>query len=225
MAGYGQFCPVAKAMELLDERWTMLVVRELLCGSRHFNALRRGLPRMSPTLLSARLRTLARAGLVERHDEGRQVTYVLTPAGEQLRPIVEALGQWGLRWVPELGDVDYDPHLLMWDLHRNVDLDAVPADRTVLRFTFSDVSPGERSWWIVIDAGGVDLCRVDPGHPVTATIETDLRTLTRIWRGELTWPRSQRSGRLRVIGPSYVARDLPRWLRKETITVPARTAS
>jgi len=224
MAGYGQFCPVAKAMELLDERWTMLVIRELLCGSRHFNALRRGVPRMSPTLLSARLKTLTRAGIVERYDEGRQVSYALTPAGEQLRPIVEALGQWGLRWVPELGDEDYDPHLLMWDLHRNVDLDAVPPGRTVLRFTFSDVAPEERNWWVVIDSEGVDLCQFDPGHPVTGTVETDLRTLTRIWRGQLTWPQSQRAGALRVQGPSHVARALPRWLPKQTITVTPRSA-
>jgi DNA-binding HxlR family transcriptional regulator len=219
MAGYGQFCPVAKAMELLDERWTMLVVRELLCGSRHFNALRRGVPRMSPTLLSARLRTLVKAGVVERYDEGRQVTYVLTPAGEELRPIVEALGQWGLRWVPELGDEDYDPHLLMWDLHRNVDRGAVPPGRTVLRFTFPEVAPEDRNWWVVIDPDEVDLCRVDPGHPVTATVETDLRTLTRIWRGEETWAKAQRSGALHLHGPSYVGRNLPRWLPKSTITV------
>lgn len=219
MAGYGQFCPVAKAMELLDERWTMLVIRELLCGSRHFNALRRGVPRMSPSLLSARLRTLARAGVVERYEDGKQVVYQLTPAGEQLRPIVEALGQWGLRWVPELGDQDYDPHLLMWDLHRNVDRTAVPPGRTVLLFTFPEVPAEERNWWVVIDADGVDLCRFDPGHPVTATVESDLRTLTRIWRGELTWPVAQRSGALHVHGPTYVARNLPRWLPKQTMTV------
>jgi DNA-binding HxlR family transcriptional regulator len=206
-------------MELLDERWTMLVIRELLCGSRHFNALRRGVPRMSPSLLSARLRTLVRAGVVERHEDGKQVTYRLTPAGEQLRPIVESLGQWGLRWIPELGDEDYDPHLLMWDLHRNVDLTAVPAGRTVLRFTFPDVAPEERNWWVVIDADGVDLCRFDPGHPVTATVETDLRTLTRVWRGQLTWPQAQRSGAMHVQGPSQVARSLPRWLPKTTMTV------
>jgi DNA-binding HxlR family transcriptional regulator len=202
----------------------MLVIRELLCGSRHFNALRRGVPRMSPTLLSARLKTLTRAGIVERYDEGRQVTYVLTPAGEQLRPIVEALGQWGLRWVPELGDEDYDPHLLMWDLHRNVDIDATPPGRTVLRFTFSDVAPEERNWWVVIDSEGVDLCQFDPGHAVTGTVETDLRTLTRVWRGELTWPQSQRAGALQVHGPSHVARSLPRWLPKQTITVTPRSA-
>jgi DNA-binding HxlR family transcriptional regulator len=224
MAGYGQFCPVAKAMELLDERWTMLVVRELLCGSRHFNALRRGVPRMSPTLLSARLKTLVKAGIVERYDEGRQVTYVLTPAGEQLRPIVEALGQWGLRWVPELGDEDYDPHLLMWDLHRNVDLDAVPQGRTVLRFSFPELAAEERHWWVVIEPDEVDLCSFDPGHPVTATVETDLRTMTRIWRGERTWPQAQRAGDLHVHGPSHVIRNLPRWLPKQTITVTPRTA-
>ena len=220
MTGYGQFCPVAKAMELLDERWTMLVIRELLCGSRHFNALRRGVPRMSPSLLSARLRTLARAGLVERYEDGKQVTYVLTPAGEELRPIVEALGQWGLRWMPELGDEDYDPHLLMWDVHRNIDLSAVPPGRTVLRFTFPDVAQEQRNWWVVITSDEVDLCSFDPGHPVTATVETDLRTLTRVWRGELTWPGCQRSGSLHVHGPSHVARNLPRWFPKDAMTVP-----
>jgi DNA-binding HxlR family transcriptional regulator len=224
MAGYGQSCPVAKAMELLDERWTMLVIRELLSGSRHFNALRRGVPRMSPTLLSARLRTLVRAGVVERREEGRQVTYALTPAGEELRPIVEALGQWGLRWVPELGDEDLDPHLLMWDLHRNVDVTAVPQGRTVLHFAFSDVPPAERNWWIVITPEDVDLCRFDPGHEVTASVQTDLRTLTRVWRGELTWAQSQRAGDLHVTGPTHVARDLPRWLPKDTVVTSPRTA-
>jgi DNA-binding HxlR family transcriptional regulator len=224
MAGYGQFCPVAKAMELLDERWTMLVIRELLCGTQHFNALRRGVPRMSPSLLSARLRTLARAGVVDRIETGQQVSYALTPAGEQLRPIVEALGQWGLTWIPELGDEDYDPHLLMWDVRRNVDLDAVPAGRTVLRFNFADVAPEDRYWWLVISEDGVDLCRFDPGFALTATIETGLRTLTRVWRGQLTWAGAARAGELHVDGPSYVARSLPRWLPKTTILPPAASA-
>jgi DNA-binding HxlR family transcriptional regulator len=202
----------------------LLVIREVLFGSRHFIALSRGVPRMSPSLLSARLRSLVRAGVVERYDEGRQVTYTLTPAGEELRPIVEALGRWGLRWVPELGDEDLDPHLLMWDLHRNVDVTAVPAGRTVLHFSFSDVAREERNWWVVITPDDVDLCRFDPGHPVTASVETDLRTLTRVWRGELTWAQSQRSGDLRVTGPSHVARNLPRWLPKETILATPRSA-
>lgn len=213
MSAYGQFCPVAKAMELLDERWTLLVIRELLEGSQHFNALRRGVPRMSPALLSTRLRTLVRAGVVERYEDGKRVTYALTPAGKELRPIVEALGQWGIRWVPELGDDDFDPHLLMWDVHRNVDMDAVPPGRTVLRFSFRDVPAPGRDWWLVITRDGVDPCDTDPGFPVTATIETDLRTLTLIWRGDLAWVQALRSGALDLHGPAQARRAVPRWLK------------
>ncbi len=213
MSTYGQFCPVAKAMELLDERWTMLVVRELLEGSRHFNELRRGVPRMSPALLSKRLRALVRAGVVERNDDGNRVSYALTPAGRELGPIVQALGRWGVRWIPELGDEDLDPHLLLWDIHRNVDLDAVPAGRTVLRFSFSDVHGTGQSWWIVIIGDRVDLCDFDPGHPVAVTVETDLRTLTLIWRGDLGWSTALRSGSLTLHGAPPTRRALPRWLK------------
>ncbi|HEU0240253.1 MAG TPA: helix-turn-helix domain-containing protein [Micromonosporaceae bacterium] len=108
-ASYHQFCPVAKAMELLDERWTLLLVRELMSGSEHFNDLRRGLPRMSPTLLSKRLQQLARAGVVDRFADGDDVRYVLSPAGAELRPVVEALGAWGVRWIGEIGEQDLDP--------------------------------------------------------------------------------------------------------------------
>src|SRR5919202_6408459 len=150
-APYRQFCPVAKAMELLDERWTLLVVRELLTGSRHFNELRRGLPRMSPTLLSRRLQQLTRAGLVERREEGGQVEYVLTPAGAELRPVVEAVGTWRMRWVGELGDADLDPKLLLWDMHKHVDHTALPPGRTVVAFRFPDVASNVRDWWLVLD--------------------------------------------------------------------------
>src|SRR5438477_6937828 len=138
-ASYHQFCPVAKAMELLDERWTLLVVRELVAGSRHFNDLRRGLPRMSPTLLSKRLQQLVSAGVVDRRPDGKEVQYLLTDAGRELAPIVEALGAWGVRWIGELGDEDLDPKLLLWDMHRYVDHTAVPPVRTVIQFSFRDV--------------------------------------------------------------------------------------
>src|SRR6476469_7404141 len=134
MSQYGQFWPVAKAMELLDERWTMLIVRELIAGSRTFGDLQRGVPKMSPTLLSTRLRALCRAGVIDRHEQGKRVYYTLTPAGRELAPVVESIGRWGIRWMPELGEQDYDPHLLMWDVQRNVDVDAWPPGRTVLRF-------------------------------------------------------------------------------------------
>jgi len=212
MSGYGQFCPVAKAMELLDERWTILVIRELMLGSRHFSALQRGLPRMSPTLLSARLRTLARAGVVERHADGNRISYSLTPAGQELRPIVEALGQWGVRWIPELGDEDLDPHLLLWDIHRNVDRSAVPPGRTVLQFVFRDVPGPAHRWWLVINGDEVDVCDADPGYPVTAAIDTGLRTLTDIWLGNLSWAAATRTGDLAVQGSPSAQRAVPRWL-------------
>lgn len=210
---YGQFCPVAKAMELLDERWTLLIVRELMCGSRHFNALRRGLPRMSPALLSKRLNTLVRAGVVERRQDGNRATYHLTESGRELEPIVQAIGQWGIRWIGELGDEDLDPHLLLWDVHRSIDLEAVPDGRTVVRFTFTDVAPPARDWWLVITAEGVDVCDFDPGYEVQVVAQTTLRTLTLVWRGDLEWTRAVRSSDLVLTGRTYACRALPRWLR------------
>ncbi|MCF6745547.1 helix-turn-helix transcriptional regulator [Blastococcus sp. KM273128] len=209
---YGQFCPVAKAMELLDERWTLLVVRELMLGSRHFNALRRGLPRMSPALLSKRLHTLVRAGVVERWEEGNRVTYRLSESGRELEPIVDALGRWGIRWIPELGDADLDPHLLLWDVRRNVDTEAVPDGRTVIAFRFPELAVARR-WWLVVAADGVDVCDVDPGFPVRVAVESSLRTLTRVWRGDVTWSEAVRSGELVLRGEPQACRALPRWLR------------
>jgi len=224
MSHYGQFCPVAKAMELLDERWTMLVIRELLEGSRTFNTLRRGLPRMSPALLSTRLQSLARAGVIDRHEDGGRVSYTLTPAGRELRPIVEAIGRWGIRWIPDLGDEDLDPHLLMWDIHRNVDLGEVPPGRTILRFTFRDVAGSGRDWWLVIKADGVDLCDFDPGGPVVATVDSDLRTLVQLWRGDYTWPQALRTGQLRLEAPTQVRRAVPRWLKLSSFASVPRVA-
>jgi DNA-binding HxlR family transcriptional regulator len=129
-SSYHQFCPVAKAMELLDERWTMLVIRELLLGSRHFNDIRRGVPKMSPSLLSKRLRDLTRAGIVERRDE----LYGLTAAGLELAPVVDKLGAWGMRWIGKVGEEDLDPKLLMWESSCRSCLGASGAHRGQLPF-------------------------------------------------------------------------------------------
>ena len=212
MSGYGQFCPVAKAMELLDERWTILVIRELMLGSRNFSTLQRGLPRMSPTLLSARLRTLARAGVVERHQDGNRISYTLTPAGQELRPIVEALGQWGVRWIPELGDQDLDPHLLLWDIRRTVPLDRWPRSRTVVQFEFTDQPAGTATWWLCVNGDDADVCDYDPGFDVTATIVTTLSTMVRLWRVDRTWEDALRTGDARIDAPSDVRRQVPAWL-------------
>ncbi|MBF5029637.1 helix-turn-helix transcriptional regulator [Micromonospora sp. ANENR4] len=210
-ASYHQFCPVAKAMELLDERWTLLVVRELVSGSERFNELRRGLPRMSPTLLSRRLHQLVRAGVVERRVDGVDVRYVPTAAGRELRPVLEALGAWGVRWIGELGDADLDPKLLLWDMHRHVDHDAVPPGRTVVRFRFRDVPTAQRDWWMVIAGGEADVCDIDPGHDVTVTVTADLRALVQVWMGDLEWAAALRGGTVEVTGPETLRRAAPGW--------------
>ena len=210
-SSYYQFCPVAKAMELLDERWTMLLLRELILGGQRFNDLRRGLPRMSPALLSRRLTQLTHAGLVEKRTDGADVRYVLTPAGGELRPIVEAIGAWGTRWIGELGDEDLDPKLLLWDMHRNVDHDAVPVGRSVVLFTFSDVPAGVRDWWLVLTRQEADVCDADPGFPVNVTVRTSLRRMTEIWRGDVTWTDALRTRTVEVDGPQSQRRAVPGW--------------
>jgi DNA-binding HxlR family transcriptional regulator len=208
---YRQYCPVSKAMELLDERWTMLVIRELVVGSERFNDLRRGLPRMSPTLLSRRLQQLERAGIVERRVTGKDVRYVLTAAGDELRPVVEAVGSWGVRWIGELGDVDLDPKLLIWDMHRNVDAAAIPSGRTVVQFRFPDAPRGQRDFWLVLTSEETDVCDIDPGYDVAVTITSSLRTLTAVWRGDLDWSAALRSGSFEVQGPEALRRAVPTW--------------
>ncbi len=210
-SSYRQFCPVAKAMELLDERWTLLIVRELVTGSQHFNELRRGVPRMSPSLLSKRLSQLVRAGIVDRHDDGSDVRYVLTPAGRELQPVVEALAVWGIRWIGEIGEEDLDPKLLLWDMHRNIDHDAVPDGRTVVQFRFPEAPARSRDWWLVITPDDADVCDADPGYPVAVTMTTSLRRMTEVWRGDLSWSDALRSGAITLHGPENLRRAVPRW--------------
>lgn len=222
MSTYGQFCPVAKAMEVLDERWTLLVVRELLRGSRHFNDLRRGLPKMSPALLSKRLKSLARAGVVERTGIDGRASYSLTPCGRELAGVVDALGEWGVRWIGELGDDDLDPHLLMWDMRRTIPIDAWPRTHTVVAFRLHGVTPKASRWWLVVSEGTADVCDFDPGYEVAATVETSLRTLTEIWRGDLSWSRAMLNGSVNLCGTARKA--VPGWLGQSRLAAVARPA-
>ncbi len=234
MATYSQFCPVAKAMEILDERWTVLVVRELLLGSTHFNDLRRGVPRMSPALLSTRLRSLERVGIVVRSDAG----YELTECGRDLHAAVLHLGTWGQKWIKDVGDAELDPHLLMWDVQRTVPTSAWPPATTCLSIEFIDLPPRRRRWWLVVKDQVAESCDVDPGHEVSATLRVSLRDLTLVWRGDLGWPQALRSGRVQIEALPAVARQVPEWIGQSLLapqdqpavpgarsTAPERTSS
>ncbi|WP_454044268.1 winged helix-turn-helix transcriptional regulator [Cellulosimicrobium sp. Marseille-Q8652] len=225
MATYGQFCPVAKAMEVLDERWTLLVVRELLAGSTRFNELRRGNPKMSPALLAKRLRTLERAGVVRRSEAGGRSAYRLTAAGEELRPVVESLGAWGARWISELGEEDLDPHLLFWDVRRTVPVATWPREPTVVEFRLDDVEARVARWWLVVRDGDADLCDVDPGLDPAVVVRSGLRALTHVWRGDTTWERALRSGDVVLDGPVAARRSLPAWLGQSDLARVPRPAA
>jgi DNA-binding HxlR family transcriptional regulator len=212
MTSYGQFCPVAKAMEILDERWTLLIVREMLLGSRHYNDLRRGVPKMSPALLSKRLRSLERVGVVRRDAAGGRTSYTLTKAGEELRPLVESLSSWGMRWIADLGDEDLDPHLLMWDMQRTMPLAEWPRQRTTLAVRLVDAAGKATHWWIVASGDRIEICDFDPGYEVVATMSGELRTMVRVWRGEVSWEAALAVGDLTVTGPTDVRLDVPRWV-------------
>lgn len=217
MTRYGQFCPVAKASEVLAERWTPLVLRELLSGSHRFNELCRGVPLMSRSLLAKRLKELERAGIVERRRiAGQKVEeYHLSPAGEELRPLIEGLGVWGQRWiVRDLDDEDLDPSLLMWDIRRRLVTEALPGERVVVRFDFTDVAGPRRRWWLLVGGGDADICMTDPGFEVGLAVSATLRGLTGFWLGRREWRELLASGQLRLEGPRWLQRSLPEWLAR-----------
>jgi DNA-binding HxlR family transcriptional regulator len=178
-AGYKQFCPVAMASEVLCTRWTMVLMRELVAGTTRFNDLRRGVPKMSPALLSTRLKELELAGVVERKpsktDKGI-LEYHLTEAGKDLRPVIEAIGMWGQKWVESLLSLkNLDPSLLMWDMRRNLNPSPLPPIRTAVQFLYSDLPSTKNRWWLVIEPDGeVDLCWSDPGFEINLYVTTDL---------------------------------------------------
>jgi DNA-binding HxlR family transcriptional regulator len=214
---YNQFCPVAMAAEILCTRWTVVLLRELVAGSTRFNELRRGVPRMSPALLSKRLKDLEVAGVVARAPVASDpdlYEYRLTAAGQELRRVVEAVGEWGQRWVSteaSLGKLDVN--LLMWDMRRNIDTKPMPARRSVIQVIYSDLPEARRNWWLLVDpTEGVDLCSVDPGFDVDLYLVTDLRTMTEIWMGYTPLARAKADGRLVVTGSRELEGNLQTWL-------------
>ncbi len=213
MKPYGGFCPIAKAMEVVGERWTLLVVRELIVGSHHFNELERGLPGIPRSLLVERLRRLERAGVIERRvdPDGKRPEYHLTPAGQELFGVVWALGEWGQRWVNhEIGPSDVEPKLLMWDMRRRIHLERLPERRVVVQFDFRGAS--QRTFWLVLERPEPSVCYHDVGFSVDLSVTADTVALHRVWMGQMSLLGAIRQGLIAVEGPSELVRAFPGWL-------------
>jgi DNA-binding HxlR family transcriptional regulator len=207
MTGYGQYCSVARAHEALGGRWTLLIVRELLCGARRFNEIRRGIPRISRTMLSERLQALVHLGAVSREDSGTGPEYALTEAGGEIAGLVTALGTWGQRWLPRRAaaeDIDLEPLLL--DLRRRVRLDALPAEPMVGRVDVTAPSPR----FLLLKAPEVSLCEQNLGFPERLVVRTRLSTLAAWWRGDFGFLEARRQG-LELEGARELIRAFPGW--------------
>jgi DNA-binding HxlR family transcriptional regulator len=219
-ASYGQFCPVAKASEIFATRWMPLVLRELMAGEHTFNGIHRGVPLISRAVLVARLRELEEQGLLERRprEAGTGREYRLTPAGDALRPVVHALGHWGLTHTRALiKREDLDPGLLMYGLRRRVDLSALPDRRVVLRFEFSGVPASRtkfRIMWLILGRSGVDVCMTDPGFAVDLTLRGNVRDYVDVYLGHTKW-RAAAGTKLQFDGDEKIARAFPVWMQLE----------
>lgn len=212
---YGQFCPVAKAAELFCEKWTPLIIRDLGAGATRFSELRRGVPLMSPSLLSSRLKQLEAEGIVERRTEDgvRSPTYHLTEAGTEFLPLVEILGVWGQRWSRrELAENEVDLGLLLWAIERSVDASALKSGRSVVRLELTDQPEGKRHWWFVNENDACELCLEDPGHEVDLYLACTLRDIIYVIRGDLALARAMEEDRLEAIGETEVRNRLADWL-------------
>jgi DNA-binding HxlR family transcriptional regulator len=218
-SGYGLYCPISRALDVLGERWSLLILRDMLVGTSRFNDLARGLPGLSRSLLTKRLRQFERAGLVERLDGA----YVLTDAGRDLEPIVFGLGAWGARWTfGEPTPDELDPELLVWSMHTRLDTSELPDRRTVLHIRFHDEP---RRFWIVIEAGGPSVCLTDPGFQVDVTITSAVQSLYEVWLGRIPIQQAIRAGQLEFDGPRALTRRMPQVLQLSPVADLVRAAT
>lgn len=212
---YGQYCPLALATEILGERWTILVVMQLIEGATRFNDLRRALPKIPPSTLSARLRSLEQADLVMRRPgrRGAPAEYAVTEGCRELEPVLNELAFWGQRWARDMEPDDLDPEFLAWSMHKRIDPDALPPGRVVVEFEFTGVPDRmAKRFWILKQEDRLDVCIQHPGHEVDLRVRADLRRFVETWRGFRPLRAELRAGRIRLDGSRELARSLPRWL-------------
>ncbi len=212
MRRYGQFCPVAKAAEVFCPRWNALILRNISWGAHRFSEIRRGVPLMSPTLLSQRLRELEREGIVERRGERGARGYHLTAAGAEFTPLIEAMGVWGQRWARrELAEGEADMDLLLWGIERGA-RPAAFGRRAVVRVEFTDRPPHRSLWWYLNEDGRCQLCLADPGGETDLFLSSSVADLVRVYRGDMPLARALEDGRLEVIGSRTARAALAAWL-------------
>lgn len=210
MKGYGQFCPVVQALEIFGERWTLLVIRELLEGSRRFSDIQRGVPLMSRSMLAQRLKSLCDGGIVD-HVDGE---YHLTEAGREVGPIVMACGDWGARWARrKLRNADVDVGLLMWDIRRRIDLASIPAEPVLVEMEFRGAPRGKERFFLHFKIDQIELCLTNPGHEIDLRVSTTPKTMAEVWLGHVPFSMAIGSGALRIEGPPKLVRSFPDWLK------------
>lgn len=212
--GYGQYCPLALAAELLCNRWTLLVISRVVEGCSTYNEILDGLPKISPSMLSKRLKELAAVELIERrHSEGKSsYSYHATPAAMELEGILDNLAIWGQRWARDNSLDDLDVAFLAWSMHLRMDVDAMPDERTVLEFSLSTPPFNVETFWLVVEDSEIDMCLKYPGYETDVLVEADLRVFVEAWRGFRDLREEIRSGSIKVQGPRALTDQFPDWL-------------
>ena len=224
MYKYGQYCPIARASEILGDRWTLLIVRDLLLGKRHFNDLERGLPGISRALLAERLRRLQKMGVIEKHplSRGRKTEYYLTQAGEELQGIMDILTVWGARWAfGEPEEEELDPVLLMWWMRDRVCVDQLPQERVVVQFDFRGAK--KETFWLVIAVEDVSVCLTHPGFEIDVLVTADLSTFYQVWLGRISYADALRERKVEVEAIPSLARNFPHWFAWSPVAMIVRT--
>lgn len=217
---YGQFCPIAKATEIIGEKWTLLLVRELLMGGTRFSELQRGLSLISPTMLSKRLDTLEEHGLVmkKKIPNQRGYEYFPTKSCSELLPIIKTLGDWGMRWArSNLTEKDYDVELLMLYLKRSINAENLIGNETVIRFKFTDIGTYP-DWWLVVTGEDLDLCIKDPGKDVDVYFTSTVKTMVDIWMGDNVYKKAIRDGDLKIVGEKMLTHNVNAWMSNSIFT-------
>lgn len=222
---YGQFCPIAKATEILGEKWTFLIIRELIMGGRRFNELQRGLGDISPALLTARLKSLEEQGLVARLPISGQRSYEYYPteACQAMLPVLISLGEWGLVWARHnVVDADLDVEFLMFYLERSIDPSKLIGNENVIQFKFKDLVQ-QQNWWLLVKDQKVDLCITDPGKDISVYFFCTVRTMHDVWMGDRSYSEAMKSGDLTVQGEPALLRNIKSWLKPSVFAQAPRT--